>query len=191
MIWTATSSGDVVPLTELRGDDYDVRRNLVSVLRNKIPVKRTARPCAGGVACCKEVPVRYQHSEKYVGGTGPTAAVVAVAFGLECFPLPPTHLELFREGLCSFLAGTRARSEVVCEFEQVAKVERSHGDGPADGVADVLYAGRSWDISGALLALDGDHSWWWLLCIGGGGGGRGRSDTGGWVLRRRGWCRPG
>jgi hypothetical protein len=34
-----------------------------------------------------------RHSEKYVGGTGPTAAVVAVAFGLECFPLPPTHLE--------------------------------------------------------------------------------------------------
>jgi hypothetical protein len=40
-------------------------------------------------------------TRKYVGGTGPTAAVVAVAFGLECFPLPPTHLELFRKSVQS------------------------------------------------------------------------------------------
>lgn len=97
--------------TEKGKETANVRRNLVSVLRNRIPVKRTARSCAGGVACWKRKGSRFGHQHTRVSP-----------------PLASNYLELFGESLCGFLAGSRARSEVVCEFEQVAKVERSHGD---------------------------------------------------------------
>ena len=60
-------------------------------------------------------------------------------------------LELGDEGLDRVLARARAGRQVVAEGEEVGPVEGGHGDGPADGVADVLDPG--WTREPATAAL--------------------------------------